>query len=140
MRKDYAFTPQQLNDYIQDTVRVFDEYRLDKKIYANSTYKILAPTKGIFIQYQFFTTETGCQLSIAVGALSGKITEQNALAWANVFINQVDKIINRQILLTPEIANRDVYKSGQTTTGVIKLISLIAAIIAILYSFYVLMS
>ena len=47
------------------------------------------------------------------------------------FISRLDQIINGQIVLTPEIVNKDVYKTGQTTLGIISLVRLAVAIILV---------
>ncbi|HSZ33220.1 MAG TPA: hypothetical protein VK772_07910 [Puia sp.] len=132
MTIEYTITDKHLQTSILNTIRVINEYRLDKKKYLNNTYKILIPSKGIFYQYQVFKKETGSQLKIYAGFTKGtKITETNAVAWINLFLTNLDSVISGQVVLTPEMINKDVYKSSQFAFGLLQLIILIVAVIAI---------
>src|SRR5450432_191610 len=116
MTKEYTISDKHLQTSIFNTIRVINEYRLDRRVYVNNTYKILVPANGIFYQYQVFKTETGSQLKIFAGFTNGtKITEPNAIAWINLFLSNLDSVVSGQVVLTPEVINGDVYKSGQTT-------------------------
>ncbi len=129
MKKDFSLTPQQLQDGIQNTIRVFNEYKLDRKMYANNTYKIATPS-GEFYQYQFLIIPGGTQLSMTVGSRGYKMTEQKAIGLVSQFFSRLDQVINGQIILTAEIVNRDVYKSSQNLIGAINLVRLVVAVIA----------
>lgn len=130
MKKSYNLTIQQLHDHIQNMIRVYNEYKLDRKLQPGNTYRVFGP--GYFFLYQLFTTPDGCQIKVTVGKAMGKIKEEEAVNLANIFLTRLDQIVNGQIVLTADIVNRDVYKSGQALLSVVNLVRLIVAVIAII--------
>jgi len=129
MKKKYLLTVQQLHDAVQNTIRVYNDYRLDRKLGPNSSYTIYGP--GYFLRFQYFNVEGGCEIKTVSGKAIGKISEEAARAHVAEFYRRVDQVVNKEVALTPDILNKDVYKSGSTAIGLIQLVKLIVAIIAI---------
>lgn len=136
MEKVYSLAPQQVHDAIQNAIRVFNEYRMDKKRNGNKFF-ILTPS-ALFYQYELLVVPDGTLLRIEAGGRYGKISNEEASQSVSQFITRLDQIINGHILLTADVVNRDVYKSGQGVIGAIWLIRLIIAIVAIIMGIMVL--
>lgn len=133
MKKRYLLTIQQLHDAIQNTIRVYNDYKMDRKVHANSAYRVYGP--GYYLQFQYFKTNDGCEIKTISGkaSLSGKgeIKEENARANVMEFYRRIDQIVNKEVALTPDILNRDVYKAGAGLIAGVNLIRLVVAVIAI---------
>jgi len=141
MTKNFTGLPtQHLHDAVQNTIRIFNEYRLDKKIYPGSIYKVFSTEAGgIFYDLQYFKLDDGVQISVKAGKIFGKITEAEAVTLVQNLLTRIDAVLSGKIIMTADVANRDVYKSGQTVTGLFALIKLIVAIVAIIMALMVLM-
>lgn len=137
MTKVYPVSPQQLQDAIQNTIRIFNEYRLDKKVYVDSVYKI--NSGSVFYRYQMFTTPEGTQLKMTVGDGFFNMPESKASMLVEQFFSRVDQVIKGQIVLTADVVNRDVYKANQGVLAGIGILRLIVAAIAIAFGLYVLL-
>lgn len=138
MKKIYTLSPQDLHDAIQNTIRVFNEYRLSKKKGPGEAFRVDAGS--YFLLYMLFITPEGTELNIKCGKTGGgEIAAHLALSYINQFFSRIDQIANGRIALTPEIVNRDVYKGGQGVAAAFWLIRLVAAIAAIVIAMMVLM-
>lgn len=137
MKKTYLLTVQQLFDAVQNTIRVFNEYALDKKMLPNNTYRINSGAN--FYLLQLFTMPEGTQLKVTAGKVFGKITEGAAVQLVNQFYSRLDLIVKGQIVLTPDVVNRDVYKAGQGAVAFLTLLKFIVALIAIAIALGILM-
>lgn len=129
MKKKYLLTVQQLHDAVQYTIKVFNDYKLERNLGPNNAYTIYGP--GYFLRFQYFTVEGGCEIKTVSGKILGKITEEAARTNVNEFYRRIDQIVTKKIALTPDILNKDVYKSGSTIIAAIQLVKLIVAIVAI---------
>lgn len=138
MKKDYPLSPQQVHDAIQNTIRVFNEYKLDRKIYENNIYKIHS-IGGEIYQYQLFVTPNGTQLKMQVLSRTYKMTEERAVPLVTQFISRLDQVISGQIILTPDTVNKDVYKTDQTALGMLSLTRIVLAIISAILALKLLM-
>lgn len=131
MKKLYSLTSQQVHDAIQNMIRVFNEYRLDRKLYENNVYRVYAGK--YFYNYQMFNTPEGTQLKVSCGLSFGPtIADEDARHLVEQFYSRLDQIISGQIALTPDVVNRDVYKSNQAALGVLTIVKLIVAAAAII--------
>jgi len=125
MQRDYPISTTLLQTAILDTVRVFDEYCLDANVYKNYTYRIREPKKHIYYLYKVYETVTGSLLDITAQNAKGNITEYAAMELENIFLEKLDKIVNKEIVLSPEQVKKDVYKSAGGVLGVVQLIIII---------------
>ena len=95
MNKDFlGASTQQLRNALQNTIRVFDEYRMNKKIYDAQAFKI-------------YSTE--------------------------------EQVFNGDIVLTADVANRDIYKSVDGLSAVGIILRLAISIITVIMGLLVLM-
>lgn len=129
MKKIYALTPQELHNAVQNVIRIFDDYSLDRKKPDATTYRILSGGKFYLLKY--FNAAGGTELKITVGKTFGKITEAEAVPLVSTFFSRIDQVVNRQIIMTPDVANKDVFKSGQGAIALLTIVKFIVALIAI---------
>jgi hypothetical protein len=113
---EYTLTPDQLSFAVDNTIRVFDQYRLRKKT-DNQGRQLIVDTswKGMF---NYFVTETpgGSQLTIEAMTLKPVSSEELA-GHEEIFLKNLFKIIDKEIAITPEITNRDIYKGRKLKIG-----------------------
>lgn len=132
MKKEFTgATSQQIHNSVQNTIRVFNEYRLDKKSPIAGVYKIWSSAGDlIFYNLQYFDIEGGTQLSVmGAKAIGGEMTD--AFGVEN-FFERLEQVHNGRIALTPEVVNRDVYKGDQGTLAIIWVIRAVVALAAII--------
>ena len=127
MKRNYFITTTLLQNSIFDTIRYFDEYSLDHQVYENNTYKINVSKKNICYFYQVFKTDSGSKLLMKVQNPKAGITQFEAVYLENIFVNNLDKIVNKEIIVTADIAKKDVYKSASRGLRAIKLLLLFVA-------------
>jgi hypothetical protein len=128
MKRNYCITTTLLQNAIFDTIRFFEEYSLDDKVYENNTYRIKVAKKNICYFYQILKTDSGSRLLMKVQNPKVGMTQFEAVYLENIFINNLDKIINKEIIVTEGIAKKDVYRSaGSRGLRIIKLLLLFIA-------------
>lgn len=127
-------SPQQLHNSVQNTIRIFNEYRLDKKSPENGVFTVHSTEGGsIFFHLQYFDIEGGTQLNVSAGKpVWNKIGDNTIVPLVESFFDRLDQVNSGKIVLTPDVVNRDVYKSGQAVSGAIWLIRAIVAAAAII--------
>lgn len=120
-----------LQYHIENTIRVFKDYRLDKKIPQDGWLRVWS---GItYYDYTMQPTDEGTELQIVAGRAATKISEDQSNQHAFDFLNNLNKIVAKEIVITPEIANVDPYKTVSSGQALVQIISLIIALIAIFY-------
>lgn len=135
MKRDFpGQTPQQLHSAVQNTIRVFNEYSLDKKSPVDGLF-IVHSTEALSLYYQlqYFNIDGGTQLSVKAGKGPGvDLNSDLAGPMIEGFLDRLDQVNTGKIVLTPDVVNRDVYKSGQTASGIVWLLRALAAAAAII--------
>ena len=141
MNKDFlGVSTQQLHNALQNTIRVFDEYRMNKKMHDAQTFRIYSTEDGgLFYLVKYFDVEDGVQIRVTCGKLFGKITEVAAVNFITTFLSRLEQVFNGHIVLTADVANRDIYKSVDGLSAVGIILRLAIAIITVIMGLLVLM-
>lgn len=129
MKKVYALSPQELHDAIQNVIRVYDDYALDRLKPDATTYRVLSGDKFYLLKY--FDVSGGTEVKITAGRAFGKMTEAEAVPLVSAFFSRIDQIVNGRIVLTPDVANKDVFKSGRGAIAMLTVLKFVVALIAI---------
>jgi hypothetical protein len=128
---DYTLTPEQLNNAIDNTIRVFDEYRLRKK--RDSEGRQLIIDRSWMGRLNYFITELPEGSQLTLEAVSAKPVSREELAGhEESFLKNLFKIIDKQIAITPEIANRNLYKRAKLCIGGRSIIWIVIIILLII--------
>ncbi len=128
---EYTLTPDQLSNAVENTIRVFDQYRLRRK--TDKQERRLIIDRGWNGMFNYFITETPGGSQLTLEALTTKAASGDELAgYERSFLKNVYKIIDKEIAITPEIARRDIYKSRKLSIGPKSIIWIVAFIILIL--------
>jgi hypothetical protein len=136
MDVQYNLPPDKLLDAIHNTIRVFKHYSILKR--TNRDGRSIIMDASWFGRFYFYIIETegGSQLSIEAGKTIGKnISPEELESHEKTFIKNIEKIIDKEIVITPEIANTDIYKDKQKASGLTSLILLISALIMVFVGF-----
>jgi hypothetical protein len=128
---EYTLTPDQLSYAVDNTIRVFDQYRLRRKT-DNQGRQLIVDTswKGLF---NYFITETQGGSQLTLEAMAAKPISREELAGHEAsFLKNLYKIIDKEIAITPEITNRDIYKSQTLRIGLKGILWIVLIILLIL--------
>jgi hypothetical protein len=131
MKIDLTTSPDQLNDAIQNTIRVFDNYSLSKK--TDQDGRLIIRDSEWSGSYYYFITEdgSGSQLNVEARSTGKSLSAKELSAHEEAFIKNVLKIIDKEIAITPEIARVDIYKK-KGAPGPVTIIYIIILIIVII--------
>jgi hypothetical protein len=127
---DYTLTPDQLSNAIDNTIRVFNEYSLRKKTDSQGRQMIIDTSwMGMF---NYFITEMPGGSQLTLEAMAAKPVSREELAGhEESFLKNLYKIIDKEIAITPEIANTDIYKIPKVGIGLRSIIWIIVIIVLI---------
>jgi hypothetical protein len=131
MRIDLTITPDQLNDAVQNTIRFFDNYRFSKK--TDQDGRLIVYDSEWSGTYYYFITEdgSGSQLSVEAKKTEKPLGLKEQSAYEEIFIKNILKIIDKEIVITPEIARRDIYKKNRKAPGPITIIYILIIVVVI---------
>ena len=133
MRIDYTLTPDQLIDAIHNTIRIFDKYGLSKKTDKEGRFRITDRSWSGNYLFYVVETDSGCQLSLEAKKIVGKpLTFGEQQQKEEEFLKNLYKVIDKEILITPEIAGTDIYKDKKRSRVMLSIVSLIAVIVLII--------
>jgi hypothetical protein len=135
MQIDLSITPDQLNDAIQNTIRVFNNYRFIKK--TDRDGRLIIQDSEWSGAYYYFITEdgSGSQLSVEAIKEGRPLTAKEKSDHEEAFIKNVLKIIEKEITLTPEIISIDIYKKKRRPPGMITIIYILIAVVLIIIGY-----
>ncbi len=131
MTLEYTLTPDQLSNAIDNTIRVFNEYSLRKKKDSEGKQFIIDTSWMGMFTYFIVETPAGSQLTLEAVAVK-TITGEERLAHEESFLKNLFKIIDKEIAVTPEIANRDLYKKPKIGLGLRSILWLIVIIVLVI--------
>lgn len=120
-----------LQSHIENTIRVFKDYKLSKRPPKEGWLRVWE--NAFYYDYTFAGLENEIELQVEAGKAAAKIDEITADNYARSFIANIKKIAEKEIVITPEIANVDPYKPVNTRAAIMQLILLIIALIATFY-------
>src|SRR5579872_4174466 len=113
---DYTLTPDQLSMAIDNTIRVFDEYRLRKKRDSQGRQLIIDGSWRGRLNYYITEITGGSQLTLEAVATK-PVSKEELTRHEESFLKNLYKIIVKEIAITPEIANRNIYKRWKLRIG-----------------------
>ncbi len=131
MTIEYTLTPDQLSNAIENTIRVFNEYSLRKKKDNEGTQIIIDNSWMGMFSYFIVETPAGSQLTLEALAVK-KISEGERVEHEESFLKNLFKIIDKEIAITPEIANRDLHKKPKIGLGLRSILWLIVIIVLVI--------
>jgi hypothetical protein len=127
---DYTLTPDQLSNAIDNTIRVFNEYSLRKK--TDSEGRQLIVDTSWMGMFNYFVTETPGGSQLTLEAMAAKpVSSEELIGHEESFLKNLYKIIDKEITITPEIANTDIYKSPKVGIGLRSIIWIIVIIVLV---------
>ncbi|HSZ34004.1 MAG TPA: hypothetical protein VK772_11875 [Puia sp.] len=128
---EYTLTPDQLSFAVDNTIRVFDQYRLRRK--TDNQGRQLIVDRSWRGRFNYFVTETPGGSQLTIEAMTSKEVSWEELAsHEESFLKNLYKIIDKEIAITPEIVNRDLYKSRKLRIGLKGLLWIALIILLIL--------
>lgn len=128
---EYTLTPDQLSNAVDNTIRVFDQYSLRKK--TDNQERRLIVDKSWMGMFNYFITESPGGSQLTLEAMTSKPVSREELARREEsFLKNLYKIIDKEMAITPEIANRDIYKSRKLRIGLKGILWIALIIILIL--------
>lgn len=133
---DLHYPTSYVNDCILNTVRVVTSYKLDKK-QVNGYSRIWDGLSHIdFISEK--ANEENTRLHLTGRTVGRKLSESEEEQILDKFLQNLNSILNKEVIVSAEILNVDPYKPANITSGIIGLITLIIAIASIFYAVYAL--
>jgi hypothetical protein len=135
MQIDLSISPDQLNDAIQNTIRVFNNYRFTKK--TDRDGRLIIQDSEWSGSYYYFITEygSGSQLSVEAKKEGKPLTIKEQSDHEEAFIKNVLKIIEKEIILSPEITKVDIYKNKRRPPGMITILYILIAFVLIIIGY-----
>jgi hypothetical protein len=128
---DYTLTPDQLSVAVDNTIRVFDEYSLKKK--RDREGRQLIRDRSWMGMFNYFITEIPGGSQLTLEAMGAKTVSRDELAeHEESFLKNLFKIIVKEIAITPEISNRNLYKTAKSGIGPWSIIWIAVIILLIL--------
>ena len=131
MTIEYTLTPDQLSDAIDNTIRAFSEYSLRKKKVSEGIQFINDTSWMGMFSYFIVETPAGSQLTLEAVSLK-PLTAEERLEREENFLKNLFKIIDKEIAITPEIANRSLYKKPKIGLGLRTILWLIVIIVLLI--------
>ena len=136
---DYTLTTEQLNNAIDNTIRVFDEYGLRRK--RDSEGRQLIIDRSWMGMFNYFITEIPGGSQLTLEAMARKPASGEELAsHEESFLKNLYKIIDKQIAITPEIANRNIHKRRKLLIGPKSIIWIVVFLLLIIKAVQVFMN
>ena len=136
---DYTLTTEQLNNAIDNTIRVFDEYGLRRK--RDSEGRQLIIDRSWMGMFNYFITEIPGGSQLTLEAMARKPASGEELAsHEESFLKNLYKIIDKQIAITPEIANRNIHKRRKLFIGPKSIIWIVVILLLIIKAVQVFMN
>jgi hypothetical protein len=131
MTIEYTLTPDQLSNAVYNTILVFDEYSLRKKTDGEGRQLIIDTSwNGMF---SYFITETPGGSRLSLEALATKPVSKGELAgYEEGFLKNLYKIIDKEITISPEMANTDIYKTRRIGISLRRIMWIVVIIVIIL--------
>jgi hypothetical protein len=128
---EYTLTPDQLSYAVDNTIRVFDQYSLRRKTDSQGRQLIVDMSwKGMF---NYFVAETPGGSQLTLEAMTSKpISREELAGHEEFFLKNLYKIIDKEIAITPEITNRDKYKSRSLSVRLRTMLWIVLIILLIL--------
>ena len=130
---EYSLAPELLNDEIHNTIKIFNNYTLNKKTDRQGRFTILDTSWFGSYAYSINEVDNGWKLSLEASKVGKKLSVEELHSKEELFLKNLDKVIKREILITPEIANTDVYKGARDRNGILGLLKVGVALFMILY-------
>jgi hypothetical protein len=113
---EYTLTPDQLSNAVDNTIRVFDQYSLKRKM--DKQERRIIVDRSWMGMFNYFVTETPGGSQLTIEAMTSKPVSREELAgYEERFLKNLYKIIDKEIAITPEIVNRDIYKKWKLRIG-----------------------
>jgi hypothetical protein len=132
MEKKYELTKNVLYGNILDLVRVFEKYSISKSQSVQNEKGIIFLSGKYNIEFNIKELNGISLLNYETKLSFGKPKDNELQIISEELIMNLDKITNKEILITPEIANIDPFKKAEGAS-LLSIIQLIIAIVAILY-------
>jgi hypothetical protein len=122
-----------VNTAIIDTIKIINHYRLDRKSY-NGQNRIWL--KIGYIDFALIPVDENNSTISMVVTKGGKVLSgQDASELTREFVYNLNMVLSGNVLITPEIMNKDPYKIPDQGALILNIIIIIAAVIAIFYGF-----
>ncbi len=131
MTIEYVLTPDQLSNAIDNTIRVFNEYSLRKRKDSEGRQFIIDTSWMGMFSYFIVETPAGSQLTLEAVSVKPQTAEER-LEHEEIFLKNLFKIIDKEIAITPEIANRNLYKKPKITLGLRSILWVIVIIVLVI--------
>ena len=131
--KNYTQSPTEIQSAIENVARVFKDYKLQEKPTPSGLSRCW--NSLTYHDYKISGDETGSTLSVQSGKAGKKLSESESDQNNELFISQINKILNREITITPEIANVNPYKPVSGGSLIYSLLVLAIAIYGIYWAF-----
>jgi hypothetical protein len=131
MEKKYELTKNVLYGNILDLVRVFEKYSISKSQSVQNEKGIIFLSGKYNIEFNIKELNGISLLNYETKLSFGKPKDNELQIISEELIMNLDKITNKEILITPEIANIDPFKKAEGAS-LLSIIQLIIAIVAIL--------
>jgi hypothetical protein len=133
---DLNYSTEYVNDSIIDTIRVINTYKLDKK-QVNGYNRIWDGLCYIDFLTEF-ADEQRTELHLTGNKIGGRLTEREESQLLQKFIDNLERILRKEVVISAELLNVDPYKPVDGGMAFLDLIKLIVAIGVILYGLYTL--
>ncbi len=128
---DYTLTPDQLSNAIDNTIRAFKEYSLRKK--TDSQGRQLIIDRSWMGMFNYFVTEAPGGSQLVLEAMTAKQVSREELAgYEESFLKNLYKVIDKEIAITPEIADTDIHKSRKMNVKLRTIIWIVIIIVLII--------
>ncbi len=131
MTIDYTLTPDELSTAVYNTILIFDEYQLRKKAdHEGHQYIIDTSWKGMFT---YFISETMDGSRLTLNAVSSKSSSDDELSGhEEKFLKNLYKVIDKEISITPDKANKSIYKDRKMRVGFWTVLWIVLIIVLVL--------
>jgi hypothetical protein len=132
VQKNYHYQSTEIQSGIENVARVFKGYKLQEKLTAENFNRCW--NELIYHDYKISGDENGSVLSVKSGKAGKKLSESESDHNSEVFVSQLNKILNKEIVITPEIANVNPYKPVSSGNLLYSLIVLAIAVYGIYWA------
>ena len=109
MTIDYTLTPDQLSSAVYNTILIFDEYHLSRKADHEGHQHILDSSWNG--QFTYFISETSGGSRLTLKAVPSKpVPDGELVSQEEKFLKNLYRVIDKEITISPEKANTNIYK------------------------------
>jgi hypothetical protein len=137
MTIDYTLTPDQLSTAVYNTILIFDEYRLSRKADREGHQHILDSSWDG--QFNYFISETAGGSRLTLTAVPSKpVPDTELISREEKFLKNLFRVIDKEITISPEKANTNIYKdrsvkiNSWTLLWIILIVALILKVIQVI--------